>query len=49
MKTIKLVNKIIDVEKSKVIYNKPLDENWQDDWQVMAGEWSVEDGCLVGV
>lgn len=24
MKTIKLVNKIIDVEKSKVIYNKPL-------------------------
>lgn len=49
MNKIKLVNKIIDVDKSKIVYDKPLDDNWQDDWQVMAGEWRVENGCLVGV
>ena len=49
MSKIKLVNKIIDIDNSRIIYNKPLDDSWQDDWQVMAGEWSVQDGCLVGV
>ena len=49
MSKIKLVNKIIDIDNSRIIYNTPLDDSWQDDWQVMAGEWSVQDGCLVGV
>ncbi len=49
MKEIKLVNKRIFVDKSKIIYNKKLDENWKDDWKVMAGEWSCKDGCLIGI
>ena len=49
MNKIKLVNKIIDVDNSRIIYDKPIADDWQNDWQVMAGEWSVQDGCLIGV
>lgn len=49
MKDIKLVNKRILIDKSKIIYDKNLDETWRDDWLVMAGEWTCEDGCLIGV
>lgn len=48
METLKLVGKRIIIDKSKIIYNKKLDENWQQDWEVKAGQWECKDGCLIG-
>lgn len=49
MKVLTLVNKKILYDKSPIIYNKKLDETWREDWQVMAGEWSQQDGALIGI
>ncbi len=48
MKDISLVGKKIIWDKCKILYDKKIDENWQEDWTVMAGEWSQKDGALIG-
>ena len=49
MRELKLLGKKIIVDKSRIIYNKKIDENWQDDWMVMGGEWSREGDSLIGI
>ena len=48
MKDIILVHKKIIYDKSEVLLKSIPDENWQNDWRVMAGEWKYENGYLVG-
>ena len=48
MKDIKLVNKKILWEKSKILYKYSPDENFEKDWDIKAGEWCYKDGYLIG-
>lgn len=48
MKDIQLVHRKILWDKSKVIYKYSPDENFLKDWEVKAGEWSYQDGYLIG-
>lgn len=49
MKEIRLLGKKINFDKSPVLLSyKPDEKDWQQYFQVMAGEWHVEDGCLIG-
>ena len=49
MQELVLLGKKIIVDKSKIIYNKKIDETWQEDWKIMGGEWSRKGDCLVGI
>lgn len=48
MNDILLLGKRIIPEKSKVILDYKPDESWEEHFKVMGGEWSLEDGWLVG-
>jgi hypothetical protein len=48
VKDIKLVGKRINYEKSQVLFRYSPDENFLDYFKVMAGEWSYENGYLIG-
>jgi len=44
-----IMKKIIDVENSKVLFNKPFDnETLFTDWKIYGGEWWIEGGWLTG-
>lgn len=46
MNKIKLVNKIIDVDNSRIIYDKPIADDWQNDWQVMQASGAFKTAVL---
>ncbi len=43
-----LLGKIIDVEKSEIVLEYHGEENWQDYFKVMGGDWKYDKGYLVG-
>ncbi len=48
MKDIKLIGKKIIIEKCKKLITCAPDNNWQDLFEVKAGEWKMENGYLIG-
>ena len=48
LKELHLLGKLVKLDECPVLLDSQPDENWQKDWQVMAGEWTVEDGYLIG-
>jgi hypothetical protein len=48
MKEIHLIGKKVIVDECPLLLNYQPDENWEKYWQVMQGEWKVEDGWLIG-
>ena len=45
---ITLLHKQMFLDESPVIYNKPFDENFLDDWNQYTGQWWYENGWLNG-
>ncbi len=48
MKDIRLIRKRIIADKCKTLLSCKNGENWLDLFEIKAGEWKVENGCLVG-
>ena len=48
MKEIHLVGKKVIIDECPLLLDYQPDENWEKYWQVMLGEWKVEDGWLIG-
>ena len=48
MKDILLLGKKILADKSPVIFSYSPDETWEKYWEVMTGEWTQENGYLIG-
>lgn len=48
MKELKLLGKHVELAKCPVLLSYQPDANWQETWQVMAGEWKEENGWLIG-
>ncbi len=48
MQDIKLLGKKIIMDKSPLLLHYDPDENWEQLWKVMAGEWKYDNGCLIG-
>ena len=48
MKEIHLVGKKVIIDECPRLLDYQPDENWEKYWQVMLGEWKVEDGWLIG-
>ena len=48
MKYIKLIGKKIILDKCKMLLKYQPNENWSDFFEQKAGEWSVQDGYLIG-
>lgn len=48
MKDILLLGKKILSDKSPVIFKYSPSDDWKDYWDVMTGNWKVEDGYLIG-
>ena len=48
LKELHLLGKLVKLDECPILLDSQPDENWQKDWQVMAGEWTVEDGYLIG-
>lgn len=48
MKDILLIGKKVLADKSTVIATYSPDENWKDYWSVKSGNWTYENGYLVG-
>lgn len=48
MKDIHLFGKKILSDKSPVIFSYSPDESWEKYWEVMTGDWKLENGYLIG-
>lgn len=48
MKELHLLGKKVIIEDCPLLLDYQPDENWEKYWQVMLGEWKVEDGWLIG-
>ncbi len=48
MNEISLLGKKIYMDKSPLLLKYSPDEDWQKYWQVMAGDWRMENGWLIG-
>ena len=48
MNDISLLGKKIYMDKSPLLLKYSPDEDWQKYWQVMAGDWRMENGWLIG-
>ena len=48
MKELHLLGKLVRLEDCPVLLDYKPGEDWQDVWQVMAGEWCLGDGWLIG-
>jgi hypothetical protein len=48
MKELHLLGKLVQLEDCPVLLKSNPGSDWQKDWQVMAGEWCVENGWLIG-
>ncbi len=48
MKEIHLIGKKIIIDECPLLLDYQPDENWEKHWQVMMGEWKLEDGWLIG-
>ena len=48
MNEISLLSKKIYMDKSPLLLKYSPDEDWQKYWQVMAGDWRMENGWLIG-
>ena len=48
LKELHLLGKLVKLDECPILLDSQPDANWQKDWQVMAGEWKVEDGYLIG-
>ena len=48
MNEISLLGKKIYIDKSPLLLKYSPDEDWQKYWQVMAGDWRMENGWLIG-
>ena len=48
MKELRLLFKQVILEESPILLQSTPDENWERDWQVMAGDWKEENGWLIG-
>ena len=44
MKELHLLGKLVPLEDYPLLLKSVPDSDWQKDWQVMAGEWTVENG-----
>ena len=49
MKDISLLGKKIIAERSPVLLSYKPDSDWERYWTARGGEWSVSEGCLIGV
>lgn len=48
LKELHLLGKLVKIEECPLLMDCRIDQNWQDTWQVMAGEWKEENGWLIG-
>ena len=48
MKDILLLGKKIISDKSEILFKYSPDDDWEQYWDVMTGEWHVENGYLIG-
>ena len=48
MEELHLLGKLVKLADCPLLLDYKPDEGWQDVWQVMAGEWHLEDGWLIG-
>jgi len=48
MKEIHLWGKKVLLDKSPVVFSYNPGADWLEHWEVLAGDWKCEDGCLVG-
>lgn len=48
MKELHLLGKLVKIDECPLLLKSAPNEDWQKDWQVMAGEWSYENGWLIG-
>ena len=48
LKELHLLGKLVRLDDCPVLLKSAPDENWEHDWQVMAGEWKQEGGWLIG-
>lgn len=48
MKELHLLGKLVKIEECPLLLKSAPDKDWEKDFQVMAGEWSYEDGWLIG-
>lgn len=48
MKDILLLGKKILADKSPIIFEYSPDSDWEKYWEVMTGEWTLENGYLIG-
>lgn len=48
MKELRLLFRQVMLEECPLLMKSEPDENWERDWQVMAGEWKQENGWLIG-
>ena len=48
MKELHLLGKLVKIDECPLLLKSNPDENWEKDWQVMAGKWHREDGWLIG-
>ena len=46
MKELHLLFKKVKLDDCPILLKSDPDENWEKDWQVMAGEWKQENGYL---
>ena len=48
MKELHLLGKLVKIDECPLLLKSAPGEDWQKDWQIMAGEWSYENGWLIG-
>lgn len=48
MKELHLLGKLVKIDKCPLLMDFKPNENWQETWQVMRGEWKHENGWLIG-
>ena len=48
MKEMHLLGKLVKIDECPILLKSNPDENWEKDWQVMAGDWKQENGWLIG-
>ncbi|MBR2916364.1 MAG: hypothetical protein IKC07_02020 [Clostridia bacterium] len=48
MNEIKLLGKKVIIDKSPILLKYSPSDDWKDYWDVKSGNWSVEDGWLIG-
>ena len=48
LKELRLLGKLVKLDECPLLLQTHPDTDWQKNWQVMHGEWSLENGWLIG-